>query len=225
MKEIQSRHAKRILVAFVSFAFILTAPASLSGQKRRPTPSPPTKSPSSDSPSPTSRPILELRSAEQASMEMGILMSRRTLTTDLERQRNRAKARLAEDLDQLEQINTSKLVPLSSATPIDYKNLAQTTAEIKNRATRVKFYSPVALVDKTGQKFRVEADASQLGIMLPQLSSTIKKFVENPVFRVSAPNDAQLRSAAGHDLEAIIKLSDAINKIAKRLSKPLVASR
>lgn len=30
---------------------------------------------------------------------------------------------------------------------------------------------------------------------------------------------------AGHDLEGIIKLSDAINRIAKRQSKPLVASR
>jgi hypothetical protein len=158
-------------------------------------------------------------------MEMGILMSRRTLISDLERQRNRAAARLAEDLEQLEQINSSRLVPLSSATPLDYRNLAQTSAEIKNRATRVKFYSPVALVDKTGQKVQFEADASQLGTMLPQLSGMIKKFVENPVFRVSAPNDAELRSAAAHDLEGIIKLSDAINKIAKRLGKPLVASR
>ena len=61
--------------------------------------------------------------------------------------------------------------------------------------------------------------------MLPQLSRAITSFLGSSVFRVSAPNDAELRSVAAHDLEGIIKLSDTINKIAKRLSKPLVASR
>jgi hypothetical protein len=61
--------------------------------------------------------------------------------------------------------------------------------------------------------------------MLPQLSRALAKFLGNPVFRVSAANDADLRSTAAHDLEDIIKLSDAINKIAKRLGKALVASR
>jgi len=222
MKKIRSRHSIRFLAAFVAFVLILTAPASLSAQRRKPIPTPPAKPPAPDS---TTSGTRNLRSADQAAMEMGILMSRRTLITDLERQRNREAARLAEDLEQLEQLNISKLVPLSSATPLDYKGLAQTSAEIKNRATRIKFYSPFVLVDRTGQKVRVEADSSQLGTMLPQLCSTIKNFVGNQVFRVSAPNDEELRSVAAHDLEGIIKLSDAINRIARRLSKPLVASR
>jgi len=145
--------------------------------------------------------------------------------TDLERERRRLASQLARDLEQLEQINAEKIVPLSSATSLDYKNLAQASAEVRARATRIKFYSPLALIDKTGEKIRYEADASQLGTMLPQLSRAVTKFVGNPVFRISAPNDAELRSIAAHDLEGVIRLSDAINKIAKRLSKTLIASR
>jgi hypothetical protein len=71
----------------------------------------------------------------------------------------------------------------------------------------------------------VEADAAQLSTLLPKLSRTVTKLVSNSVFRISSPNDAELRSVAGHDLDVIIKLSDAINKISKRLSKTIVASR
>ena len=152
-------------------------------------------------------------------------MSRRTLIGDLERERHRLTTQLDQDLEQLEQLNSERIVPLSSAKTLDYKELAQASAEIKARATRIKFYSPVALVDRTGEKIRYEGESDQLGRMLPLLSQTIKSFVGNPVFRISAPNDDSLRSAAAHDLEGIIKLSDAINKIAKRLSKTLVASR
>ena len=222
MKKIRSRFTLRVLFALVAFAVIMAGPASLDAQKRKPFPSPPAAPPSPDSTSESTR---NLRSAEQAAMEMGLLMSRRTVRADLERQRQRAAARLAEDLEQLERINATKIVPLSAATPFDYKNLAQATAEIKSRATRIKFYSPLALVDRTGEKIRYETDAGQFAAMLPQLSRAITKFIGNPVFRISAPNDAELRSRAAHELESIIKLSDTINKIAKRLSKTLVASK
>ncbi len=222
MRKFQSRLTLRVLFALVAFAVILGEPASLSAQKRRPIPSAPVKPPTPDS---TSNSTPNLRSADQAALEMSILMSRRTLMTDLERERRRLASQLARDLEQLEQINAEKIVPLSSATSLDYKNLAQASAEVRARATRIKFYSPLALIDKTGEKIRYEADASQLGTMLPQLSRAVTKFVGNPVFRISAPNDAELRSIAAHDLEGVIRLSDAINKIAKRLSKTLIASR
>jgi biopolymer transport protein ExbD len=222
MRKFQSRLTLPVLFALVAFALTLAEPASLSAQKRKPIPSAPVKPPTPDS-APSSTP--NYRTADQAVLEMSILMSRRTLITDLERERHRLASQLAQDLEQLEQLNAEKLVPLSSAKSLDYKNLAQASAEIRARATRIKFYSPLALVDRTGEKIRYEAEANQLGTMLPQLSRAIKSFVGNPVFRLSAPNDDELRSVAAHDLEGIIKLSDTINKIAKRLSKTLVASR
>lgn len=224
MTTFQSRQTLHAFFALVAFALILAAPASFSAQKRKAIPSTPPKPPSSspDSPS-TSTP--NFRTVEQATLEMALLMSGRFSITDLERERHRLVSQLAQDLERLGQINDQQIVPLSSAKSLDYRNLAQASAEIRTHATRIKFYSPLGLSDRTGGKIRYEADTNQLGAMLPQLSRAIISFLSNPVFRISAPNDAELRSVAGHDLEGIIKLSDTINKIAKRLSKPLVASR
>jgi len=222
MSKFQSRQPLHVLIALVAFALILAAPASLSAQKRKTIPSTPSKPPSPDSAS-TSTP--NFRTADQATLEMSLLMSRRISIADLEQERHRLASQLAQDLERLGQINDQQIVPLSSAKSLDYRNLAQASAEIRAHATRIKFYSPLGLNDRTGAKIRFEADASQLGALLPQLSRAITSFLGSPVFRVSAPNDAELRSVAAHDLEGIIKLSDTINKIAKRLSRPMVASR
>lgn len=222
MRKLRSSLMLRVLFALLAFALTLAVPPLLAAQNRKPIPSGPVKPPSSDS-GPSSAPTY--RTAEQAALEMSILISRRNSTTDLERERHRLASQLAQDLERLGQINAEKIVPMSSGKSLDYKTLAQASAEIKARATRIKFYSPLALIDRTGQKIRCEADANHLGTMLPQLSRAIRSFVDNPVFRISAPNDSELRSVAAHDLEGIIKLSDTINKIAKRLCKTLVASR
>lgn len=216
MRKVRSSLMLRVLFALV--ALILAVPDSINAQKRKPFPTPSTEPTSSDSPS---RPTPNFRSSEQAALEIGILMSRRASVADLERQRRRAAAQLSADIEQLEKINTTKIVPLSSTAQFDYKQLEQATGEIKASATRIKFYSPLSLVDRTGVNIRFEDDASQLGPMLSQLRRTVISFIGNPVFRISSPNDAELRSAAAHDLDGIIKLSNAINKIAKRLSKPL----
>jgi hypothetical protein len=55
--------------------------------------------------------------------------------------------------------------------------------------------------------------------MLPELSRLINSFLGSPVFRLSSPNDATLRLKASRDLDGIIKLSETINKIAKRSTK------
>jgi hypothetical protein len=218
MKTIPSSLSLRTVFALVAIAVILTEPDSYNAQNRKPFPSPSSEPVSPDSQS-SSGP--NYRSANRSALELGILMSRRAIEGDLERQRRRAAAQLAEDLERLEQINTAKIVPLASSTQLDYKQLAHATGEIKARATRIKFYSPLTLIDRTGEKIRCEDDASQLGPMLSQLRRTVTRFVGNPVFRISSPNDAELRSAAAHDLDGIIKLSNTINKIAKRLDKSL----
>ncbi len=222
MSRLRSRQTRHVLLVLVAFALILAGPASLTAQNRKPIPSTSPKPPSSDSTS-TSAP--NFRTAEQAMLEMSLLMSRRISIADRERERHRLASQVAQDLERLGQINDQQIVPLSSAKSLDYRNLAQASAEIRAHATRIKFYSPLGLNDRTGAKIRLEANASQLGVMLPQLSRAITSFLGSPVFRVSAPNDAELRSVAAHDLESIIKLTDTINKIAKRLSKTLVASR
>jgi hypothetical protein len=184
-------------------------------------PSGPTKPPSPDTPSNG----VNVRTAEQAQLEISVLMSRRTLIGDLEKERNRLAAQLANDLELLERLNKESLAPLLSTKTPDYKEVAQVSNDVKARATRIKFYSPITLVDRTGQKIRYDFDENQIAPKLAELSQAITKFVGNPIFRVSAPNDGDLRSVAAHELDGIIKLSDTINKLARKLSKPLVARK
>ena len=161
---------------------------------------------------------------DQAALEMSILMSKRWTVADQQREQRRVAAQITMDLERLGQLEAESIAPASSNKSVEYKNLARATAEIKERALKIKYSLPFTLKDK-GEKVRREADASQLGSMLPELSRVIKSFIANPSLRVNSPNDAELRAAAGHDMEGIIKLSETINKIARMLSKPLVARK
>jgi len=154
---------------------------------------------------------------------MQILMSRRWTLPDQERERRRSAALIAMNLERLGQLEAESIAP-ASVKSVDYKNLARATAEIKERALKIKFNLPFVLKDR-GEKVRREADPAQLGSMLSELSRVIKRFLANPSLRVNSPNDAELRAAAGHDMEGIIKISETVNKIAKALSKPLIARK
>ena len=211
-----------LLISLISFALFLSQPASLSAQKRGTVPSPPS-SPPPEAPAAPKSTGPNPRTAEQAALEMQILMSRRWTLPDQERERRRSAALIAMNLERLGQLEAESIAP-ASVKSVDYKNLARATAEIKERALKIKFNLPFVLKDR-GEKVRHEADPAQLGSMLSELSRAIKRFIGNPSLRVNSPNDAELRAAAGHDMEGIIKISETVNKIAKALSKPLVARK
>jgi hypothetical protein len=138
--------------------------------------------------------------------------------------RRRAATELAEDLDRLMRINRERILPLSSSQSLDYNVLSRVTGEIKGRAKRIKSNSPLALREKKGEKRTYEADPAHLGSMLPELSRLIESFLSNPVFSTASVHDNELLSTAGRDLESIIRLSDTINKVAKRLAKTATES-
>src|SRR5687767_12823914 len=224
MKTLNRARTIRVLFTLVSFALMITVqPASLRAQKRGTVPSPPSAPPSSEAPAAARPNAPNPRTADQATLEMQILMSRRWTLPDLERERRRAANQLTINLERLRQIEAESIAP-ASLKVVDYKNLARVTAEIKERALKIKFNLPFVLKSR-GEKIRREADPAQLGSMLSELSRVIKSFVANPALRVNSPNDAELRAAAGNDMEGIIKISETINKIAKALSKPLVARK
>lgn len=133
--------------------------------------------------------------------------------------RRRRAAELAEDFDRLARINKERIVPLSSSSSFDYKVLAEAAGEVNKRAKRIKSNSPLPLKEKNNEKTAYDADAAALSAMLPELSRMIDSFLGNQIFRVTSVNDGELRSAAGRDLGRIIRLSEAINKIAKRSTK------
>lgn len=131
----------------------------------------------------------------------------------------RVASQFIQDFDRLVRIDTDTIAPMLVAESLDYKKLSQAAAEINQRAKRIKQTVTLSFNDKKSEKARDEADASKLKSLLPDLDLAMKSFFANPVFRVNSPNDAELRAAAGRDLEAIIKLSETVNKFAKSLNK------
>src|SRR6266567_1717206 len=210
MKNPNTRRLAAASCAFAAFA-CLVAPGAVRGQQATPPPPPRRPSPSNQ-PSTPPQPNRNVESVNQRALDLELLSTVGRRNTDTESYTKRLAAQLVQDLERLWQINTETIVPLSSAETVNYKNLSQATAEIKDRATRIKNIVALPLEDKKGEKVRYEPDSAKLGSMLPELDRAIKSFFGNPVFHVNSPNDAELRSAAARDLEAIIKLSQTINK-------------
>ena len=133
--------------------------------------------------------------------------------------RRRLNAQLSEDFEKLHRINVETIVKQSSVTPVDYKLLADATADLKNRATRIKYSVAILQFAGKNEKIRYDENPDYLVAMLTELTGLINSFLGSPVFRLSSPNDVELRMKAARDLEAIIKLSETINRIAKRSTK------
>ena len=138
--------------------------------------------------------------------------------------RRRLDAQLIEDFEKLHAINVEKIAVQSSGPSLDYKTLCDATADLKNRANRIKYNVPLLQVVDKGEKTHYDDSPEHLPLMLPELGRLIDRFLGSPVFRLSSTNDAELRLKASRDLNNIIKLSETINKIAKRATKT-VASR
>ena len=130
--------------------------------------------------------------------------------------RRRREAQLSEDFNRLHSINVETIATQSSAPSLDYKTLSDSTADLKNRASRIKYNVPLLQIADRGEKIRYDEYPDCLAPMLPELSRLINSFLSSPVFRLNSPNDAALRLKASRDLDGIIKLSETINKIAKR---------
>jgi hypothetical protein len=219
MKEPRKAYAATVLVALV-VAWILSQPQPLIAQRAPGVqPYPPPRSNQSSRPPNASTSAADPRAAGAGDRTSE--NSRRETPGDTEAilLRRRLAAELAEDFERLGRINREKIMPLSSSASLDYKELSKAVGEINTRAKRIKSNSPIALKDKKGEKPVYDADAARLGSMLPELSRLINRFLGSPVFRVASINDDELRSAAGRDLEGIIRLSETINKIAKRLAR------
>ena len=133
--------------------------------------------------------------------------------------RRRQDAQLTEDFEKLYSINVEKIAAQSSAPSLNYKTVSDATADLKTRATRIKYNVPLLRVVDKGEKIRYDEDPDHLPSMLPELSRLINSFLGSPVFRLNSPNDAELRLKASRDLDGIIKLSDTISKIAKRSTR------
>lgn len=133
--------------------------------------------------------------------------------------RRKLNSQLSEDFEKMYSINVEKIATQSSAASVDYKTLCDATADLKTRATRIKYNITLLHIADKAEKPRYDENPDQLPTMLPELSRLINSFLGSPVFRLNSPNDAALRLQASRDLDGIIKLSETINKITKHSSK------
>ena len=133
--------------------------------------------------------------------------------------RQRLERQLIEDLLKLDSVNAQKLAAL------DYKSLSEATADLKNRAMRIKYNVPILMAAGKIDKPRYDDNLDNLPSMLPELSRLIESFLGSPIFRQASANDGELRAKAVRDLEGIIALSDKINKAAKRMNKVAATSK
>ncbi|MEK6410212.1 MAG: hypothetical protein AABN34_25075 [Acidobacteriota bacterium] len=215
MKEPRKAYAATVLVALVVLVVLVVAQSLLAQQQQ----------PSNRAVDPAERPKARamVEAINQRARELGLIA-----VPDDEAQaafvRRRRETQLSEDFEKLHSINVEKIAALSSAPSLDYKTLSDATADLKNRATRIKYNVPLLQVADKGEKIRYDENPAHLASMLPELSRLINGFLGSPVFRLSSANDAALRLKASRDLEGIIKLSETINKIAKR-STNTAASR
>jgi len=205
MKEPRKASAATALVALVLAQSVL----ALQQQPTSRTPvEPPTR--------PRYRAMVE--TINQRSRELG-LISVSEDPDQAEFVRRRQNAQLSEDFEKLHSINVEKITPQASVPSFDYKTLSDATADLKSRASRIKNNVPLLQVSNKGEKIRYEENPDFLPSMVPELSRLINSFLGSPVFRLNSANDAELRLKASRDLDGIIKLSETINRIAKRSTR------
>lgn len=207
-------------VHLISVLLPLIVPVSLpsaSAQDRAPT--------GAARPSPTGGAVPE--SARQPSVR-----ERQNKITEMEREvakvrtpeeEKLALAQIGEDFEKLQIINNKMMSVTMRATTPDYPHIADTTAEIKRRANRMKENLRLARVegrkDEKARAYKKAEDAGGVKANLLSLDGVIMSFIKNPIFTNPGVVNVSQAEKASRDLEAILELSHLINKDVQRLSK------
>jgi hypothetical protein len=135
-----------------------------------------------------------------------------------------ALAQIAEDFEKIQVINNKMMGATMRAASPDYARIAETTAEIKMRANRMKDNLRLSKVDSNeaekSPSYKRAQDVDGMRTSLLSLDGSIMSFIKNPIFKNPSVLDMEQAGKASRDLETIIELSNLINKDAQRLSKP-----
>jgi hypothetical protein len=177
-----------------------------------------------DRPSPSGAKSADMRPPSIRERQFKILeMEREAAKPRTTEQEKLALAQIAEDFERMQVINNKMLgAAMAVATP-DYESIAETTAEIKRRANRMKdnLRLPKGTADESDKqtKYKKPVDAVELKANLILLDGSIMSFIENPIFKNPSVVDLEKAAKANSDLETIVKLSHLISKDSQRLGK------
>jgi hypothetical protein len=129
-------------------------------------------------------------------------------------------AEVNEDFARLRAVdNELKLAIKATAAP-DYKRVADSSAEAKKRATRLKANLVFPQAPKNENRAKSpDMEGDEFARLLAAMEKRLNSFLTNPIFSDAGEVDAQLATRARYDLEDIIKLSDKLRKSAEKMGK------
>jgi hypothetical protein len=105
--------------------------------------------------------------------------------------------------------------------PLDFKHVAEQTAEINKRTLRLKAFlmQPTPDEKEKEQKNQAELNNEEIKGALVKLCNLIFSFTENPILKNPGTVDVQQSARAGRDLLNIVEISSTIKKSAEKLKQ------
>lgn len=134
-----------------------------------------------------------------------------------------ALAQIAEDYQRIQLINNRMMSGAMSRPVPNFKDIAEATAEIKRRASRMRDNLRLPVPEKSEAVKNTPPlqvnDAAQMKAALLELDRSIMSFIKNPIFKNTSVVDLEEATKASRELVTIIKSSQLLSKEARKLSK------
>ncbi len=138
-----------------------------------------------------------------------------------------AIANMKEDFSRIQIVRNDIARNLVAHKPLDYKVVAEQTAEINKRAGRLNVYMRARAPEDNQQNNTPDIKSEEMIGALVRLCKLIDGFTENPALKNAATVDLKViakakedKANADRDLLAIIKLSGSIQKQSETLKAP-----
>jgi hypothetical protein len=128
---------------------------------------------------------------------------------------------VAGDFQQLQLSNYQLAGTAVSKTGLDYVRIAEDSAEVRRRASRLKSALALPAVKKDEKQKKGGEALTPEGVKaaIASLDALVNSFVWNPVFQKPDVLDAENSAKASRELEDILRLSEEIRRSAETLGK------
>jgi hypothetical protein len=127
-------------------------------------------------------------------------------------------AEVNEDFDRLRAIDEEMKTTLASQNALDYQHIAESSADGKKRALRLKANLTLP-APKDQKREKIQDPGTDLKPSLTVLEGLINSFITNPIFSDAGALDAKLAGKAKLNLDSIIELSEKVRKSAEKMQK------
>ena len=162
---------------------------------------------------------------EREHREAMLRKSETAAAIDKNEQRRIADAveKVQEDFKQIQIVRNGIVRKLLAGQPLDYKVIADESADIHKRADRLKSYLLPPIPDEKGKdksyKSQIEFDKDEMNDALVRLCNMIASFIDSPILQSLGTTDVEHSAKAGGELSSIIELSGNIKRSAEKLDR------